>query len=144
MASLCVKESPPSRLRPQAFSASRRFSPPFSLQAYSIPQPCTGFILFRGFSLRAAALPHRKSACPLVVSRTTAHQPRLVATLVRPDFEALLHTKKRCCSLGLTAPQPAPLVRFVSPPGSLPSLLGLQFPRAIHLWRCRPRSSLTR
>jgi len=36
------------------------------------------------------------------------------------DFEALIHTEKRYCSLGLTAPQLAPLFRLPSPPGTSP------------------------
>jgi hypothetical protein len=50
---------------------------------------------------------------------------------LRLDFEALLHTKQRCRSLGLTAPQLAPLVRFVSPPGAPPFRPVLWFPSAI-------------
>jgi hypothetical protein len=38
----------PTPFRPQALSASRRFSPQAGLQAYFIPQPCSGPILFRG------------------------------------------------------------------------------------------------
>jgi hypothetical protein len=59
-----------------------------------------------------------RNAGPLAVRRTTAHQPRSAATIVHLDFEASIHTKIRCHRLGLTAQQPVPLVRFLSPPGA--------------------------
>jgi hypothetical protein len=62
----------------------------------------------------------KRTFYPLVVKRTIAHRPKLASTLVRLNFEALLHTKKRFYGLGLTSPQLAPLVRFLSPPGSSP------------------------
>jgi hypothetical protein len=47
----------PTPFRPQALSASRRFSPQVGLQAYFIPQPCSGPILFRGsFSSRSRTI----------------------------------------------------------------------------------------
>jgi hypothetical protein len=43
--------------RPQPLSGSRRFSPQAGLQAYFIPQPCPGPILFRGlFSPRSRTI----------------------------------------------------------------------------------------
>jgi hypothetical protein len=126
-----MRELPFSRLRPQAFSTSRRFSPPPGSRAYFIPKPCTGFVLFRGFSPRAGVLPHRENVAPLPLpERRLAGRNRLPPSL-RLDFEALIHTKQRCCSLRLTAPQLAPLVRFASPPGALPAHPVLWFPSAI-------------
>jgi hypothetical protein len=47
----------PTMFRPQALSASRRFSPQVDLQAYFIPQPYSGPILFRGsFSPRSRTI----------------------------------------------------------------------------------------
>jgi len=74
----------------------------------------------QGLLPSCSCLSHRETFCPHVVERTRAHRPRSAATLIRPDFEALIRTKKRCCSLGLTAQQLAPLFRFPSPPGSSP------------------------
>jgi hypothetical protein len=108
------------RFRPQAFSTSRRLSPPFGLLGLFHPAATYRVRPVQGLLPSCSCSPSSRERCPLVVKRTIAHQPRLAATSVRPDFEALIHTKKRCSSLGLTAPQLAPLVRFSSPPGAPP------------------------
>jgi hypothetical protein len=87
-------------------------------RAYFISQPRSGLRLVRGFSLRAAALPHRKSSAPLPFPVRTlteqAQSPRSNVLASRP-----LSTRSSvCCSLGLTALQTAPLFRFAPPPGT--------------------------
>jgi hypothetical protein len=77
-------------------------------------RPVQGLLPSRSRSLSS------REPCPLVVQQTIAHQPKPAATLVCLDFEAFLRTKKRFCGLGLTAPQLAPLIRLLSPPGSSP------------------------
>lgn len=79
-------------LRPQAFSTSRRFLPRSGSRACSIPQPRPGFNLFKGFSLCAATLPHRKELAPLpLASRRSLTEmschdrlPRLRGFSLRP------------------------------------------------------------
>lgn len=82
-----------------------------TLQACSIPQPCPGFIPFRGFSLRAATLRFRSSS-PLAV---TCYPLKLRRACPRPPTSAsrFLSTR-RCVHPGrcLAFPSPAPLFRF--------------------------------
>jgi hypothetical protein len=62
------------RLRPQAFSASRRLSPPTGSQACFIPLPRSGFIPFRGFSPSCSRLPLFEGPLPPCRS-TNARSP---------------------------------------------------------------------
>lgn len=83
-------------VRPQAFSASRRFTPRTGLRACFVPQPCPGPLPFRGFSLRAAALSSREllppcrsvRACSPVArlppARTSASRPFSARSRVAP------------------------------------------------------------
>jgi hypothetical protein len=50
--------------RPQAFSASRRFTPLQRFAGLFHPTTTSTVLPFRGFSLRAVRLPHRKSLPP--------------------------------------------------------------------------------
>jgi len=79
----------PASFRPQVFSTSRRFTPQAGLQVCFAPQPRPGPILFRGFSLRAAVLPHRK---PLPPCRCRRRTHRL------PDVHAIDASASRLCS----------------------------------------------
>lgn len=88
-------------------------------------RPVQGLLPSRSSSLSS------REPCPLVVQQTIAHQPKPASTLVCLDFEAFLRTKKRFCGLGLTAPQLAPLIRLLSPPGSSPFHPVLRFPKTI-------------
>jgi hypothetical protein len=62
--------------RPQALTASRRFSPRIGSQAYFIPQPCPGPILFRGlFSPRSRTiLPNPRSRSLVTDGSSIAQQ----------------------------------------------------------------------
>lgn len=81
-------------------------------RACSIPPPRPGFIPSRGFSLRAASLPSSRRCAPSSLSpRTLTGRSRL------PPSSA--STSRLCsawsrvdCSLGLVAPQLAPLLGF--------------------------------
>jgi hypothetical protein len=69
--------------------------------------------------------PSSRKRCPLAVVEVIAHpnyqRPFELPPSLHLDFEALFRMKQRCCSLGLTAPQLAPLLRFSSPPGAPPT-----------------------
>jgi hypothetical protein len=62
---------PLATFRPQAFSASRRFTPPPAARAYFIPKPRTGFILSRGFSLHAAPPSSSEGVAPVPLKNFT-------------------------------------------------------------------------
>jgi hypothetical protein len=65
----------PTLFRPQALAASRRFSPQVGLQAYFIPQPCSGPILFRGFfSPRSRTISSIVQIFPLAVEHQTTNR----------------------------------------------------------------------
>jgi len=64
-------------VRPQAFSASRRFTPRTGLRACFVPLPCSGPLPFRGFSLRAAALSSRELLPPCRSVRACSPVTRL-------------------------------------------------------------------
>lgn len=85
-------------------------------RAYSIPQPCPGFIPFRGFSLRTATLRFRSSS-PLVVEPPA---PRNLGTSpsLRPALgpsTSRFSSVRRCVHRArcLRSPSPAPLFRFL-------------------------------
>jgi len=69
--------SSPASVRPQALSASRRFTPRTGLRACFIPQPCSGPLPFRGFSLRAASLSSREVLPPCRSVRARSPVARL-------------------------------------------------------------------
>jgi hypothetical protein len=77
----------------------------------------------QGLLSSCSCSPSSEERCPLAVAGTKTHQPKPAAISSRLDFEAFIHTKQRYRSLGLTAPQLAPLVRFASPPGAPPLTL---------------------
>jgi len=67
-----------------------------ALQACFIPQPRPGPSLpFRGFFLRAADSLLQEDRAPLPLACERSPNRSSAATLTRPDFEALLHTKRR-------------------------------------------------
>jgi hypothetical protein len=103
--------------RPQAFAASRRFTPQLSLRACFIPQPHSGFVTFRDFSLRAAFLPSSGRATPMPFSRSMLtgrnRLPHESTSTSRP------FSTRSSVPMGRGQPVPplAPLVAFPSPPG---------------------------
>jgi hypothetical protein len=111
----------PATFRPQAFASSRRFTPHTRLRACFIPLPRPGFSLSRGFSPRAATLPHRKELAPLPLlhrrfvrssplSRKRAHSHVRCHSASRP-----LSTRGRVPRVRLfTSPATAPLLSLVS------------------------------
>jgi len=83
--------------RPQAFAASRRFSPRSDSEACFILEPCTGTASpSRGFSLHACVL-SRREALPPCRWRTGSSRDLAAASPepIRLDFEALLRAEKR-------------------------------------------------
>jgi hypothetical protein len=113
----------PTTFRPQAFAASRRFAPRTRLRACFIPLPRPGFSLFRGFSPRAATLPHRKERAPMPLfhrrSRTCFHFRRnqCASTCDAPRLRGFYLRKAAFRESGYS-PRPRPLPSTVSsPPG---------------------------
>lgn len=93
-----------------------------SSQAMSRVRPVQGLLS------PCSCSPSSRKLFPLAVAGTMTHRPRPIPPSSRLNFEALVHTKQRCRSLGLTAPQLAPLVRLSSPPGALPLTLRSSYP----------------
>jgi len=111
----------PATFRPQAFASSRRFTPRTRLRACFIPLPRPGFSLFRGFSPRAATLPHRKEPAPLpLLHRRFARpfplsQKRARSHVRCHSASRPLSTRGRVPRVRLfTSPAPAPLFSLVS------------------------------
>jgi len=74
------------RVRPQAFSASRRLAPPCSFRAYCIPEPRQGFSA-QGFLPIHSHLDSspRGASMPLLARRSPASQlPRMARSASRP------------------------------------------------------------
>lgn len=99
--------------RPQAFSASRRFTPLSGSRACFISQPRSGPIPFRGFSLRAAVLSRRKASCPLDVQSPSTHRAFAQWPQAAPATSRLCSTRSsvpsgRC----LAFPRPLPSSSF--------------------------------
>jgi len=106
-------------VRPQVFSTSRRFAPHPSSQAYFIPLPRPGSLPFRGFSPRAATLPHRKEPAPRSLLRERLTHLRRLPPLTDLDFEAFIHARPRS-PLRSYSPRIVPLPSSsFSPPGPL-------------------------
>lgn len=110
-------------VRPQAFSTSRRFSPRPSSQAYFIPLPRPGSLPFRGFSPRAATLPHRKELAPVSLLHRRFARRYFRGTDVLPLFDAPrlrgFYPRKAAFHESGYSPRPQPLPSSVSsPPGS--------------------------
>ena len=111
----------PATFRPQAFAASRRFTPHTRLRACFIPLPRPGFSLFRGFSPCVATLPHRKEPAPLpLFHRRFTHASPLSRKHVRSHVRC--HSASRPSSTPgrvprvrlFTSPVPAPLFSLLS------------------------------
>jgi len=81
---------PPATFRPRRSSRPRRLTPLSALQAYFIPQPCTGFALQGVVPRRGAVLgfPSRLPSC-CWVDKPQAPERTLPATPT-PNFRALL------------------------------------------------------
>jgi len=113
----------PTTFRPQAFTTSRRFAPRTRLRACFIPQPRPGLDLFRGFSPRAATLPHRKELAPVSLLHRRFARRYFRGTDVLPLFDAPrlrgFYPRKAAFHESGYSPRPQPLPSSVSsPPGS--------------------------
>jgi hypothetical protein len=84
--------------RPQVFATSRRFPPAPDLRVYFAPLPRPGCIPSRGFSLRAATLPHRQEIPPFRSMSTTPH-PKVESTVDLAGFEVFLRAEMRSRSV---------------------------------------------
>jgi len=130
-------------LRPQVFSTSRRFAPHSSSRAYFIPLPRPGSRPFRGFSPRAATLPHREEPAPMPLVRARLTRLRRLPPLPDLDFEAFIHARPRS-PLRSYSPrrEPLPSSSF-SPPGSHSSPWAPAYPEPsalhVHLGHLRLR-----
>jgi len=114
----------PSRasFRPQAFSASRRFPPRSTSRACFIPRPRPGFAV-QGFSLRTAALSHRKNLAPLPLELNRCRTSRR---------HGLRPSTSRPCSMRRRVPQVRGLAEtFGGSPHQFP-------PSGLHLSRRVP------
>jgi hypothetical protein len=104
-------------VRPQVFSTSRRFSPRTRLRAYFIPLPRPGSRSFRGFSPRAATLPHREEPAPRPLILGPLTRLRRLPSPKDLDFEAFIHARPRSL-LRSYSPRSMPLPSSsFSPPG---------------------------
>ena len=133
------KDSTPSAsVRPQAFSASRRFAPRSGLRACFVPQPCPGSLRFRGLLSPCSSALSSTARCPLAFRLEQAHRLPGCHSLEPPlrgfaPHEAALHQQSG-------EPRQCPLPsRFLAPPGA-PSRAGrtvLLGP--LHSWRSSSR-----
>jgi len=87
--------------RPQAFSASRRFTPRRNLRACFVSQPCPGHSLVQGLLSQCSRPSSSDGSCPPCRWLRTARRSRTLArtfstaTIQGADSEALLRTKTR-------------------------------------------------
>ena len=97
--------NPSATFRSQAFSTSQRFAPQASFTGlfHPVNHVQGSFTPSRGFSPRAAFLPHRK-ALPPCRCRGSTSRPKPGAMLPRLDFEALVHAKQRSLRFGVSLP----------------------------------------
>lgn len=120
----------PAPFRPQAFAASRRFTPRSSFEACFILEPCSGTLCRSGASLSAqrSALVERRF--PLAVDRPGARVGSRdpPSTPGRPRLRGFPSTRRRVRTgsvLSLTGGR-SPL-RVATPPGTLRSGWGCEF-----------------
>jgi len=106
--------------RPQVFATSRRISPLHRSRACFIPQPCSGPISFKGFSLRAGVRPHRPTRAPLPLAR------ELLTPLARRGQSSRASTSRLCSTRRrvlagwvINRPDGRSLLRVHAPPGAL-------------------------
>jgi hypothetical protein len=127
--------------RPQAFSASRRFTPHLGVLGLFHPKTTSRVHSCSGrFSSSVAVLTLRQVVPPCRWSRVP-HRPKPAANTHSLDFEVLLHRRPRSSSLVLPAPSVAALFRFLAPPGSaLPTMtLVTQSQSLMTLRACLPK-----
>jgi len=79
----CERSQSLTTFRPQAFSASRRFSPQGRFMGLFHPTTTSRVQLFKGFSLRSASLPHRKEL-PLCRWLAISSSPKQAAKILVP------------------------------------------------------------
>lgn len=109
----------PTSFRPQAFSASRRFTPRIGLRACFISQPRPGFASVQGLlSPRSLSLPRRKRVPPCRFS--TVYSPTEVSCRIRSPRLRGFAPREGALSRELVLPTSrlAPLFGFLSPPGA--------------------------
>jgi len=104
--------------RHPVFSTARRFTPRSSLQAYFIPQPRLGSLPFRGFSPRAATLPHRKEPASRPLNRSVLTDLRRLPHDSALDFEAFIRARQRSMRLRYSQSRTSLPSSGSSPPGS--------------------------
>jgi hypothetical protein len=120
-ASTCAGRPSPASFRPQAFAASRRFSPRAGFEACFILEPRPGFVSRSGASLSAQRLRPRRAALPPCRWTSGALAMSLDKASASGDlgFEVSLRAEKRSHRLG-DEPGRWPLPSSgSSPPGSL-------------------------
>lgn len=99
--------------RPQAFTASRRFTPLPGSRACSIPQPRPGFSRPGASPPVRRVAPHRTDPTPMsLANRALTFRGRLPHS-ERLDFEALTTRRSVDRVRGLASPSLAPLVGFL-------------------------------
>jgi len=101
-----IRRHPASAMvRPQAFSASRRVTPPNNFAGLFHPTATSRVIWpFKEFPLRAAPPDLSPGASPISLSGFQLTDRNLLPSLPALDFEASFHTKVRAVGLVLSAP----------------------------------------
>lgn len=116
-------------VRPQAFSASRRFAPRLSSWVCFIPQPRLGFAPVQGLLPLHSHPSSSEGACPHAVWPSFAHRPKPVATNKTPRLRGLSPCRGSFLRFGVTRPVGRSPLQVLTPPGSRSSTMSLAYPK---------------
>lgn len=116
-------------VRPQAFSASRRFAPRSGSWACFIPPPRSGFVPVQGLLPLHSLPPSSGGACPLVVRTSLAPRPKPAATKEAPRLRGLHPCRGSCLRFGVTRPVGRSPLQVHAPPGVRFSTMTSAYPK---------------
>jgi hypothetical protein len=119
----------PATVRPQAFSASRRFHPRYSSWAYFIPQPRSGFRPAQGLLPPHSHPTSSAGACPLVVEVLLAHQPKPDATNKTSQLRGFHPYEDAFLQFGVTRPGGRSPLQVHAPPGVQTPAMASAYPK---------------
>lgn len=114
---LGVKHTCFTMFRSQAFAASQRFTPSPGFVSLFHPTTTSRIFAVQGLLHPRSRPTSSARPCPLTVSTPPIFLSKLSPNRRRLSFEALLHVKVRCHSLGVNLAMLAPLLGFLSPAG---------------------------